>query len=142
MLHLTIGRPVLGPHAMLKYEAELRPLDKLGLSDLEMDASLTLVISHVEGCARAQATFEHTQQESGMTDAEWWLTNEPIVGKFIDSTRFPVASRVGASTGEEFQAASSPEYAFTFGLERILAGIVELISSKNKEVSSTPGFNK
>jgi AcrR family transcriptional regulator len=47
LLQMTGGRPVLGPNASLKYEAELRPLDGIGLSDLEMDAVLTLVLTHV-----------------------------------------------------------------------------------------------
>src|SRR5215469_15961521 len=38
MLQAATGRSILGPHAALKYEAELRPLDQLGLSDVEMDA--------------------------------------------------------------------------------------------------------
>jgi AcrR family transcriptional regulator len=37
MLQIATGRSVLGPHAAIKYEAELRPLDNLGLSDVEMD---------------------------------------------------------------------------------------------------------
>lgn len=137
MLHVSLGRPVLGPHALLKYEAELRPLDNLGLSDVEMDAVLTLVTTHVEACARAQVTIQRTQQDTGMTDAEWWLTNAPILDKIIDPSRFPVASRVGSSTGQEFQAASSPEYAFSFGVERILAGVSELIAEKGKYSEST-----
>ncbi len=92
MLQAATGRSVLGPHAAIKYEAELRPLDKLGLSDVEMD-----------------------------------------LDKLIDPARFPVATRVGTSAGQEYQSASSPEFAFTFGLERILAGIAELIAAKNSE---------
>jgi hypothetical protein len=34
-------RPVLGPNESLKYEAELRPLDGLGLTEVEMDGVLT-----------------------------------------------------------------------------------------------------
>jgi AcrR family transcriptional regulator len=133
MLQLTSGRPALGPHATLKYEAELRPLDNLGLSDIEMDAALTLIITHVEGCARALAMRERTQQESGMTDAEWWVINEPFLAKIVDPTRFPIATRVGIATGQEFQAASNPEYALAFGVERILAGVSELIAAKKNE---------
>lgn len=133
MLQITIGRPGLGPHAALKYEAELRPLDKLGLSDVEMDAVLTLILTHVEGCARAQATFDRTQRDTGMTDAEWWVIHAPILDRFIDPTLFPVATRVGTSAGQEYQAASNPEYVFTFGLECILAGISDLISRKKIE---------
>lgn len=135
MLQITMGRPVLGPHASLKYEAELRPLDQLGLSDVEMDATLTLILGHVEGCARAQATLEQTQYDTGMTDAEWWVVHAPLMEKIIDPTLFPVGMRVGTSAGQEYQGASSPEHAFTFGIDRILAGIAELISSKNIEKS-------
>jgi AcrR family transcriptional regulator len=135
MLQIATGRSVLGPHAAIKYEAELRPLDKLGLSDVEMDAVLTLILTHVEGAARAQATLDRTQQNTGMTDEEWWVARAPFLDKLIDPTRFPVATRVGASAGQEYQSVSSPEFAFTFGLERILAGIAELISAKNSEES-------
>jgi len=127
MLQITIGRPILGPNDSIKYEAELRPLDGLGLSDVEMDAALALILSHVEGCARAQAVLARTQDETGMTDAEWWVTRAPLLDKIIDPARFPVATRVGTSAGQEYNGASSPEYAFTFGLERILAGISDLI---------------
>ena len=131
MLQLNTGRSILGPHAAIKYEAELRPLDKLGLSDVEMDAVLALILTHVEGTARAQATRDHTQRETGMTDEEWWVSRAPLLDRLIDPTRFPVATRVGVSAGQEYQGAASPEFAFTFGLERILAGAAELISAQN-----------
>ena len=131
MLQTPSARPVLGPNASLKYEAELHPLDNLGLSDVEMDATLTLILTHVEGCARAQAAIERTQRDTGMTDAEWWVTQEPFLNKIIDPTRFPVGTRVGKAAGLEYQGASSPEHLFTFGLDRILAGISELIRTKN-----------
>ena len=130
MLQLATGRPVLGPHASLKYEAELRPLDGLGLSDVEMDATLTLILAHVEGCARAQAARDRTQHDTGLTDVEWWLAHAPLMDKIIDPALFPVATRVGTSAGEAYQGPASPEHAFLFGLDRILAGIAEFISSK------------
>lgn len=130
LLDIPTGRPALGPHASRKYEAELRPLDNIGLTDLEMDAALTLVLTHVEGTARAQAVLERTQRETGLTDAEWWVTQAPALEKVVDESLFPVASRVGLAAGEAYQAASSPTHLFTFGLERILAGIAELIARK------------
>ena len=107
--------------------------DKLGLSYVEMDAVLTLILTHVEGACRAQVTRDRTQQETEMTDEEWWVARAPLLDKLIDPARFPVATRVGTSAGQEYQSASSPEFAFTFGLERILAGIAELIAAKNSE---------
>ena len=137
MLQAATGRSILGPHAALKYEAELRPLDRLGLSDVEMDSVLTLVLTHIEGAARAQVTRDHTQQDTGMTDEEWWVSRAPLLDKLIDPARFPVATRVGLAAGQEYQGAFSPEFAFTFGLERILAGIAELISAKSPKEKTT-----
>lgn len=130
MLQIPLGRPVLGPHATLKYEAELRPLDGIGLSDIEMDATLTLILTHVEGCARAMSILNRTQRDTGMTDAEWWVTQAPLMDKIIDPKRFPIGTRVGVAAGEAYQGASDPKFAFTFGLERILAGITQLIAEK------------
>jgi len=132
MLQIANERLIFGPHASLKYEAELRPLDQLGLSDVEMDATLTLILTHVEGCARAQAALERSQRDRGMTDAEWWVTLVPLIEKIIDSSLFPVASRVGTAAGEAYQAASNPEHVFTFGLDRILAGIADLIATRSE----------
>ncbi len=133
MLQSTPARPVLGPHVSLKYEAELRPLDGLGLSDVEMDAALTLLLTHVEGCARAQAALERTQQDTGLTDVEWWVIQAPLMEKVVDPNRFPVATRVGTAAGEEYQGASNPEYAFRFGIDRILAGIADLVQAKKSK---------
>jgi AcrR family transcriptional regulator len=60
MLQAATGRSILGPHAALKCEAELRPLDQLGLSDVEMDAVLTLILTHVEGAARSGHAGSHS----------------------------------------------------------------------------------
>jgi AcrR family transcriptional regulator len=132
LLEIVSARPVLGPNATLKYEAELRPLDNLGLTDVEMDSVLTLLLTHVEGTARAQASARRTQQESGMTDGEWWVTAAPLLDNVLNAKRFPVATRVGQSAGQAYQGASSPEHAFQFGLERILDGVALLISERRK----------
>ena len=132
MLQFISGRPVLGPHVSLKYEAELRPLDRIGLSDIEMDAVLTLVLTHVEGCARTQAALERTQHDTGMTEVEWWVTHEPLLNAIVDPCTFPDCvtgwgiCRSGTSGGIQ------SEYALTFGLERILAGIAELIPARDR----------
>lgn len=130
LLHITSGRPVLGPNVTLKYEAELRPLDGIGLTDVEMDSVLTLVLTHVEGTARAQVNMVRAQQDSGVTDAQWWEANAPLLEKVIDAKRFPVSSRVGEAAGQEYQAAASPVHAFRFGLARILDGVADLIATR------------
>ena len=130
VLQRTSTRPVLGPHTTLKYEAELRPLDGLGLSDVEMDQVLALVLTHVEGTARARAAFASTQESTGETDEQWWLAVAPVLERLIDPGRFPVGSRVGQAAAAEYGAASSPEQSFVFGLERILDGVAALVAGR------------
>jgi hypothetical protein len=95
-----------------------------------MDATLALITSHVEGCARARLHVERTQTDTGISDEEWWLKTEPVLARVLDPASFPVATRVGTATGEAFQSASNPEFALNFGLERILAGVAALIAEK------------
>lgn len=123
---------MVGPHASRRYETELRPLDGIGLSDLEMDAALTLIHGHVESSARAHRDLSRTTDDSGMSDAEWWAVAEPILGQVMIDDELQVASRVGAAVGAEFNAARSPEYAFDFGLEAILDGIQARIDRRDR----------
>ncbi|MBB5867984.1 AcrR family transcriptional regulator [Allocatelliglobosispora scoriae] len=135
LLQLSGARPVLGPHTMLKYEAELRPLDGIGLTDVEMDSSLTLVLTHVEGVARVRAALHRDQQ--GLSEQEWWLTAAPVLEQVMDDRHFPVAARVGSASGEQYQASADPAHAFAFGLDRILDGIERLIEANAQEKAST-----
>ena len=48
---VTTSRPPLGPGLLAKYEHELGAFVGLGLSDVDMDAALTLVLGFVQGIA-------------------------------------------------------------------------------------------
>nr|WP_221473796.1 TetR/AcrR family transcriptional regulator [Planomonospora venezuelensis] len=130
MLQTVTARPVVGPNASLKYEAELRPLDGIGLSDVEMDSVLALVLTHVEGAARVRASLAQVQRDTGMSETEWWLASAPVLDKVMDPSRFPVASRVGTAAGESHQGAADPDHALTFGLARILDGVEALMAGR------------
>lgn len=130
---VSSGRNVLGPNVTLVYDAELRPLDGLGLTDVEMDATLNLVISHVRATARQAADQRRTQRESGLTDEEWWVVTAPVLERYMAglTDRFPLAARVGTSAGEEHQAVRDPDHALAFGLARVLDGIALLIEQRS-----------
>jgi len=133
-------RAALGPNITLKYEAELRPLDGLGLTDVEMDAALTLVLTHVTGTARAGAEQLRTQRDSGLSDEEWWRQISPTLTHVMSGSAvaFPTAGRVGTSVGEHFQSSLDAPHALAFGLDRILDGIALLIASRSKQQQNNP----
>ena len=124
-------RTALGPNITRKYEIELRPLDGLGLTDVEMDSALTLVLTHVQGTARAGAEQLRTQRESGLSDQEWWRQISPTLTTVMSNTHFPLATRVGTSAGEHFQSVIDPTHTLTFGLTTILDGLAQLIASRS-----------
>ena len=128
MLHIAAYRPPLGPNLIAKYEYELSAVEGVGLSDLDMDHVVALVGAYVAAAARGSVEAAMAERETGVSDIDWWAANAPLLDQVLDASRFPIASRVGSASGEEYAAPSSPDTAFAFGLERILDGIEVLIN--------------
>lgn len=127
LLQVPQGRPVLGPNISRKYEAELRPLDGIGLTDPEMDGVLTAVLMHVQGLARWHAALTADRAGSGTDDEQWWKAIEPALAAVMDASAFPVSGRVGRAVGEQLNSAGDPVASFDFGLALILDGVERLL---------------
>ncbi|WP_433157319.1 TetR/AcrR family transcriptional regulator [Kribbella sp. CA-247076] len=131
MLHVAVSRPPLGPHVMAKYEYELAAVEGIGLTDLEMDATVALVNGYVHGAVRTAVEARQVIQRSGITDKEWWLAHVPHLDKIGDAQNFPLASRVGTAVGSEFDAPYDADHAFEYGLERLLDGVSSLVEIRS-----------
>jgi len=127
LLQVMGGRPGLGPNINRKYEAELGPLDGIGLTDVEMDSVLTVVLLHVEGLARWQVSLQQVREQTGESDVDWWSNLEPALASLMDPTGFPLGSRVGRAAGEYHQSVGDPAHELFFGLELILNGVAVLV---------------
>jgi AcrR family transcriptional regulator len=130
LLQVATSRPPLGPNSIAKYDGELRTIDGIGLTDIEMDAVVTLITGYVHGAVRGAVEAAQAVQHTGMTDSEWWQAHEPLLAKIFDPEAYPVAARVGTAAGQEHDAAYNPEHAFEFGLTRILDGIDTLLTNR------------
>jgi len=134
MLHVAaMSRPPLGPNVISKYDHELRAVDGIGLTDVEMDSVLTLVLGYVQGAARNAVEASQAERRTGTTDDEWWAANAPLLEKVFDAERYPTAARVGAAAGAAYEAAYDPEHAFEFGLQRVLDGIEVLVRARSAQ---------
>jgi AcrR family transcriptional regulator len=127
MLQVATTRPPLGPNLLAKYDYELRAVDGIGLSDVEMDLVVQMVTDYVHGAVRGAVGATLVAQATGLSDEQWWERAGPVLEKVFDPGRHPTAARVGAAAGEEYQAAADPERAFAFGLERLLDGVESLV---------------
>jgi AcrR family transcriptional regulator len=127
ILQFAVSRPPLGPHVLETYDRDLQAIDGSGLTDLEMDAVISLVTGFVQSTARAAVDVALAEQRTGLTDQQWWEAHAPLLEKVFDPERYPLAARIGAAAGEANQAAYDPQQAFDFGLARILDGVAALI---------------
>lgn len=128
ILQVTSARPALGPLTIAKYDRELAAFDGIGLTDIQIDASLTLLLNHVEGAARSATDAALAEQRTGISELEWWEAVSPVLERHFDPARFPFAARIGEAAGAANQSVTAPDHGFAFGLERILDGIAALIA--------------
>ncbi|MFK4085519.1 TetR/AcrR family transcriptional regulator [Kribbella sp. NPDC020789] len=130
MLQVAVSRPPLGPQVMAKYEYELAAVEGIGLTDVEMDATVALVNGYVHGAVRAAVEARQVIQHSGMTDKEWWLAHVPHLDRIADIDSYPLATRVGTTVGAEFDAPYDSDHAFEYGLARLLDGVAALVKDR------------
>ncbi|GAA2168384.1 TetR/AcrR family transcriptional regulator [Actinomadura napierensis] len=131
LLHVAAVRPPMGPAVFGKYEFELRAIDGIGLTDLEMDSVVALVTGFAESSARVSVNAAEAERRSGMTDAQWWEALVPLLEQIDTGGKdYPLSSRVGEVAGREHNAAVGPAHAFEFGLARILDGIQTLVDTR------------
>ncbi|WHT17717.1 TetR/AcrR family transcriptional regulator [Crossiella sp. CA-258035] len=128
--YVLMSRPVLGPNVTAKYDHELSAIDGIGLSDVEMDSVLWLVLDFTHSAVRGAVESAVAAARSGVTDEQWWQAHAPLLGKVLDPARYPVASRVGQAAGMEHGAAADPAHNFEFGLARVLDGIEVLVKQR------------
>jgi len=126
-LHVATGRPPLGPGVMRKYELELRAVDGLDLSEVQMDLLVTTITGFTRGTASGVQEKKAAQATTGVSEGQWWAAVEPYLLQVFDPERYPTAARVGPVAGQELQAAYAPERTFEFGLARLIDGIGTLI---------------
>jgi AcrR family transcriptional regulator len=122
---LSIGRPPPGPNRMRKYEIELRAVDGMGLSEVQMDLLVTLLDGFVRGAVGGTAQTGATTQDGG-------APTDPYAPRVVDPDRFPTAARVASVAGESPPDAGAPGRSFEFGLERLLDGIGVLMLNPSR----------
>jgi AcrR family transcriptional regulator len=128
LLQVENTRPWIGPNGSDRYEWQLAAIEGAGFTDLEMDQVVTLLSGFASAAARASIDTRRTAERSGMTDAEWWNINAPILERVMPMGAYPISGRVGQVAGEEYNAVSDPRRSFEFGLDRILDGLEQLLA--------------
>jgi AcrR family transcriptional regulator len=132
LLQIAASRPLLGPNMTAFYDTELAAVDGLGLSDVDMDLTASLLDDYVRGAARGAVEAAEAQTRTGVSDQQWWETYGPLLAEVLDPARYPTAVRVGAAAGAEYGAAHDQIRSFRFGLQRIIDGIAIFVGQASR----------
>lgn len=122
---LSVRHPLPGPNRMRKYEIELRAVDGMGLSEVQMELLVTLVDGFVRG-AVAGTTRTAGPRPGGPAAVEAYAQ------QVLAPERFPTAARVAPVAGQHLPSEVAPGRAFEFGLERLLDGIGVLMLNPSR----------
>ena len=124
LTEVTGIRAWLGPNSADRYEWHLSAVEGIGLDDIEMDQTVSLLMGLATNTARAAHAVQVAERESGTSELEWWEANAETLGELMGGREYPLAGRVGSAAGEAYQAASDPSRELEFGLARIIDGLL------------------
>ncbi|MFI9822827.1 TetR/AcrR family transcriptional regulator [Streptomyces sp. NPDC052013] len=124
LLEVNQSRPILGPSALDGMEKVLSRIRTMGLSDPELVSAIIMIEGYVVGAARTQLYQEEAERKSGLTDAEFWEAQRPVLEKAMHSGRYPVLASLSEDAfGSDFDH-------FEFGLQRILDGLEVCVAAR------------
>jgi AcrR family transcriptional regulator len=127
LLQVDDSRPWIGPNGSDRYEWQLAAVEGVGFTDLEMDQVVTLITGFTASAARTSIQARRAVERSGITDAQWWEINAPVLQRVMPPDAYPISSRVGTAAGQEYNAIGDPQRSFDFGLDRIIDGLERLL---------------
>lgn len=129
------GRPILGPGVCRTYEAELRPLDGIGLTDLEMDLTVSAVRAAVTNAVQWQNGLVEARSRTHLSDDQWWVLYGPRLRGAVAGEELPVSSRVGQSVA----SAGDPEATWRFTVEALIESLSARLTSRQPASGTTSG---
>ncbi|MFC9683799.1 TetR/AcrR family transcriptional regulator [Streptomyces sp. NPDC056948] len=129
LIHVNNARPVLGPSAVDGMEKILTRIRPMGLTDPELVSAVIMIDGYVVGAARTQLYEREAEHRTGLTDAEFWQAQVPVLEKAMASGRYPVMASLSEDTfGSDFDH-------FEFGLQRILDGLEALVERRGRSAT-------
>jgi AcrR family transcriptional regulator len=129
LLKVNQSRSVLGPSTLRGLESALAGLRGMGLSDPETLSVIIAVQSFVGGIARMEIEAVEAAKETGVSDEEFWKSQEPILARAMESGRFPLMAQLSEDTfSAEFDH-------FAFGLRCLVEGFEAVVARRAADAS-------
>ncbi len=124
LLRVNRARTVLGPSALRSLEAALAALRGMGLSDPETLSVIIAVESFATGIARMECDAAEAARQTGVSDEDFWRSQEPFLTRAMGSGEFPLMAALSEDT---FSADFDH---FAFGLRALVGGFEALVAQR------------
>lgn len=121
---VSFTRPHLAPHAMAHTEWAMQALDGQGLTPNTQFRAAVMLANHVRGTAVNLEAEAQAEQETGLSETEWFQTQQNRFAAVLATGRLPMMSRFLAGDDQSFDL----DLLVEFGLQRILDGLERLIA--------------
>jgi DNA-binding transcriptional regulator YhcF (GntR family) len=122
---VSFTRPLLAPHAMAHTEWTMRALDGHGLDDHPLFMAAVMLANYVRGTALNLEAEAQAEQETGLTDEEWFDARQDRFAELLNGGDLPLIARFANRP----DAAMTLDDLLEFGLQRLLDGLARLLSA-------------
>ncbi|WP_156724996.1 TetR/AcrR family transcriptional regulator [Streptomyces apocyni] len=130
LLKVNQARILLGPSALRGFELALGPLKSMGFSDPEMISVIVAAQNYATGVARMEIQTAEAVRETGLSDEEFWDSQQPYLERAMASGDFP---RQAALSEDAFTADIDH---FEFGLHLLLDGLEKRVAERGQSGES------
>lgn len=114
-------------------EKVLSRIKSTGLTDPELVSAIIAVDSYVVGATRTQLYEQEAEHRTGLTDAEFWQAQAPVLEQLMLSGRYPLLAGLSEDAfGAEFDH-------FEFGLQCVLDGLERLVTRRRAGAGAKAG---
>ena len=120
---VSFTRPLLAPNAMAHTEWAMRALDGRGLDSNTLFRAAVTVANYVRGTAVNLEEEAQAEQETGMTETEWFRSRQDRLAEVLATDRLPMLAAYITADDSEFDLDTLLE----FGLQRLLDGLEPLL---------------
>ncbi|KOG44580.1 TetR/AcrR family transcriptional regulator [Streptomyces decoyicus] len=133
LLQVDQARPLLGPNALDSLEYALRALAGTGLTDREKIHVMVSLGGFITGTARTELNAALAEKRTGISNADFWRAQEPVLSKAMLSGRYPALAGLDQDT---FTGGDTP--VFELGLAALLDGFEVLIAARSTARTDAP----
>lgn len=126
---VSFTRPLIAPNAMAHTEWTMRALEGHGLDPNTQFRAAVTIANYVRGTAVNLEEEAQAEQETGMTDTEWFDTQQQRFAAVLATGELPLMARFIATPGHQLDL----DILLDFGLTRLLDGLQTILAERRAE---------